>query len=81
MEIGLVPVVNRGQYPGLYLITGPARMVRPVLNLHTNSTEMIGSFEQVQNHLISSFIYTFIFYEVLHYNILFAGLHEYSSSS
>lgn len=47
MEIGLVPVVNRGQYPGLYLITGPARMVRPVLNLHTNSTEMIGSFEQV----------------------------------
>jgi DNA-directed RNA polymerase I subunit RPA2 len=47
LEIGLVPVLTGGQYPGLFLMTGPARMVRPVLNLSTNTTEMIGSFEQV----------------------------------
>ena len=47
LEIGLVPVLTRGQYPGLFLMTSPARMVRPVLNLSTNTTEMIGSFEQV----------------------------------
>ncbi|CAI8014211.1 Probable DNA-directed RNA polymerase I subunit RPA2 [Geodia barretti] len=47
LEIGLVPVLTGGQYPGLFLMSGPARMVRPVLNLSTNTTEMIGSFEQV----------------------------------
>ena len=44
LEIGLV---TRGQFPGLYLMSSVARMVRPVLNLTTNTTEMIGSFEQV----------------------------------
>ena len=47
MEIGLVPPLKKGQYPGLFLMTSPARMVRPVLNLATNTQEMIGSFEQV----------------------------------
>ena len=51
LEIGLVPVLTGGQYPGLFLMSGPARMVRPVLNLSTNTTEMIGSFEQVYNWL------------------------------
>ncbi len=36
-----------GQYPGLFLFTGPARMVRPVVNLALNAIELIGSFEQV----------------------------------
>ena len=47
LEIGLVPMLKRGQYPGLFLFSNPARMVRPVINLATNVTEMIGSFEQV----------------------------------
>ena len=35
------------QYPGLYIFTTPARMMRPVLNLGLNLVEMIGTFEQV----------------------------------
>jgi DNA-directed RNA polymerase I subunit RPA2 len=35
------------QYPGLYLFATLARMVRPVVNLQLDKTEMIGSFEQV----------------------------------
>ena len=35
------------QYPGLYLFSGLARMVRPVINLRLQRTEMIGTFEQV----------------------------------
>ena len=45
LEIGLVPALPRGQYPGLFLMSSPARMVRPVLNLSTHTTETIGSFE------------------------------------
>ena len=50
LEIGVVPVLKGGQYPGLYIMSTPARMVRPVLNLSTNTTEMIGSFEQVSHY-------------------------------
>ncbi|CAJ0577780.1 unnamed protein product, partial [Mesorhabditis spiculigera] len=35
------------QHPGVYIFTEPARMYRPVRNLITDSTEMIGIFEQV----------------------------------
>lgn len=51
LEIGLVPLLKHGQYPGLFLFSTPARMVRPVINLATNVTEMIGSFEQVASCL------------------------------
>lgn len=47
LEIGYVPPAKNGQFPGLYLFTTPARMMRPVCNLATNTTELIGSFEQV----------------------------------
>ncbi|XP_070550165.1 DNA-directed RNA polymerase I subunit RPA2-like [Ptychodera flava] len=48
MEIILVPMTGKAsQYPGIYLFTTPARLMRPVLNLVTNTTEMIGTFEQV----------------------------------
>ena len=40
-------MLKQGQFPGLFLFSNPARMVRPVINLATNVTEMIGSFEQV----------------------------------
>ncbi|XP_001606574.2 DNA-directed RNA polymerase I subunit RPA2 [Nasonia vitripennis] len=48
MEIVLVPKKNvPSQYPGVFLFTGPTRMMRPVKNLSVNKTELIGTFEQV----------------------------------
>ena len=48
---GLFPLANtqktKGQFPGVFLFTTPARMIRPVTNLRTNSREYIGTFEQV----------------------------------
>ena len=38
-----------GQYPGLFIFTGPTRMVRAVRNIGFDKTEMIGTFEQVRN--------------------------------
>ncbi|XP_052246155.1 DNA-directed RNA polymerase I subunit RPA2-like [Dreissena polymorpha] len=48
MEICLVKSTPyASQYPGLYLFTTPARMLRPVRNLGLQEVEMIGTFEQV----------------------------------
>lgn len=49
LEIAHVPMKScKGtQYPGLYLFTGPARMMRPVMNLACKQVELIGTFEQV----------------------------------
>lgn len=49
LEIAHVPMKScKGtQYPGLYLFTGPARMMRPVINLACKQVELIGTFEQV----------------------------------
>lgn len=48
MEIVLVPREAKcGQYPGLFLFTNAARMMRPVINLAAQKVEMIGTFEQV----------------------------------
>lgn len=48
LEVVLVPLKHvKSQYPGLYLFTGPARMMRPVLNLYNNKVELVGTFEQV----------------------------------
>ena len=47
-EIVLVPSKKvAGQFPGLFIFTGPARMMRPVVNLAMNDIELIGTFEQV----------------------------------
>ncbi|VDM58705.1 unnamed protein product [Angiostrongylus costaricensis] len=35
------------QYPGLYIFSDPARLIRPVRNLVTDSVEYVGTFEQV----------------------------------
>ena len=49
LEICLVPITSvASQYPGLYIFSTPARMMRPVLNLAASKVEMIGSFEQVR---------------------------------
>nr|XP_002131003.1 DNA-directed RNA polymerase I subunit RPA2-like [Ciona intestinalis]XP_018667297.1 DNA-directed RNA polymerase I subunit RPA2-like [Ciona intestinalis] len=48
LEICLIEYTGKPtQYPGLYLMSQEARMVRPVMNLITGTVEMIGSFEQV----------------------------------
>lgn len=38
---------NTVQFPGIFLFSGPARMMRPVKNISLNQIELIGSFEQV----------------------------------
>jgi len=35
------------QYPGVVLFGSPCRVMRPVLNLASETLELIGSFEQV----------------------------------
>ncbi|KIJ56502.1 hypothetical protein M422DRAFT_197419 [Sphaerobolus stellatus SS14] len=47
LEIGYVPESKGGQYPGLYLFSSRARMMRPVKYLENNKNDSIGSFEQV----------------------------------
>lgn len=48
LEIVLVPInENVSQYSGLFMFTGPARMMRPLLNIAANKVELIGTFEQV----------------------------------
>ena len=46
-EVAFLPPGNRGSpYPGLYLFTGNARLVRPVLQRASGHTEFIGPLEQ-----------------------------------
>ncbi|XP_066595001.1 DNA-directed RNA polymerase I subunit RPA2 isoform X2 [Prorops nasuta] len=48
IEIVLIPKKTiPSQYPGLYLFTGPTRMMRRVKNLAAKKEELIGSLEQV----------------------------------
>lgn len=47
MEIAYIPYKKKGQFPGLYLFVGPARLMRPVKNLALNKIEYIGTLEQV----------------------------------
>ncbi|WFD30693.1 DNA-directed RNA polymerase [Malassezia sp. CBS 17886] len=47
LEIGFVPTSHGGQYPGLYLFSGRARMLRPVTYLYNGRQEHVGPFEQV----------------------------------
>merc|ERR550519_1851461 len=47
-EIVLVPEKDiPGQYPGIFIFTGAARMMRPVMNLKAGMVEYVGTFEQV----------------------------------
>ncbi|KAI8429800.1 hypothetical protein MSG28_000328 [Choristoneura fumiferana] len=39
-----------GQYPGVFLFTTEARMMRPVINLSTGQLELIGTMEQLQDY-------------------------------
>ncbi|XP_070167298.1 DNA-directed RNA polymerase I subunit RPA2 [Polyergus mexicanus] len=48
LEIALVPKKKvPAQYPGLFLFTSAARMMRPVINLAVQEIELVGTFEQI----------------------------------
>ncbi|KAF6840110.1 DNA-directed RNA polymerase i subunit beta [Colletotrichum plurivorum] len=46
LEIGYVPPSNGGSYPGIYLASAPARMVRPVKYLPLDKEDFVGPYEQ-----------------------------------
>ncbi|MCP9260235.1 DNA-directed RNA polymerase subunit beta [Dirofilaria immitis] len=47
VERSIDPINILVQYPGLYIFTEPARLIRPVKYLPSNRIEFIGTFEQV----------------------------------
>lgn len=47
LEIGFVPESKGGQYPGLFLFSTRARMMRPVKYLANSCNDQVGPFEQV----------------------------------
>ncbi|RXW25414.1 hypothetical protein EST38_g453 [Candolleomyces aberdarensis] len=47
LEIGFVPESEGGQYPGLFLFSTKARMMRPVKYIPNSRDDQVGSFEQV----------------------------------
>ena len=46
LEIGYIPDEEGGQYPGIYLSSQPARMIRPVRYLPLDKADYVGPFEQ-----------------------------------
>ncbi|MCJ1426764.1 DNA-directed RNA polymerase I subunit RPA2 [Sticta canariensis] len=46
LEIGYVPNSNGGQYPGIYIFSQAARMIRPVKYLPLDKEDFVGPFEQ-----------------------------------
>jgi len=46
-ELAFVPKRKNGQFPGLFIFTSLARMMRPVINMKYNQVEFVGAFEQV----------------------------------
>lgn len=46
LEIGMIPTSSGGLYPGLYLFTDPARMLRPVKYIPEDKLDYVGPFEQ-----------------------------------
>ena len=46
LEVGYIPSTKGGQYPGVYLFSQAARMIRPVRYLPLDKQDFIGPFEQ-----------------------------------
>ena len=46
LEVGYVPNAEGGQYPGIYIFSQAARMVRPVKYLPLEQRDFVGPFEQ-----------------------------------
>ena len=53
-EIAFIPAAQgkvAGQFPGIFIFTGAARMMRPVFNIAARAIEYIGTLEQVNQLL------------------------------
>lgn len=83
MEIALVPKKTvPAQYPGLYLFTSPARMMRPIMNLAAKNVEYIGTFEQIYLDICVTpeeayegvIYYFFLLLSLIYYVILFVKI-------
>lgn len=46
LEVAFLPYVEGGVYPGVYLFTNAARMMRPVQQLPSGAIELLGTLEQ-----------------------------------
>lgn len=46
LEIGYIPCLKGGQYPGIYLSSQASRMIRPVRYLPLDKQDFVGPFEQ-----------------------------------
>lgn len=46
LEVAFLPYIKGGVYPGLYLFTNAARMMRPVQQLPSKAIELLGTLEQ-----------------------------------
>ena len=46
LEVGYIPQTHGGQFPGVYIFSQAARMVRPVKYLPLDKLDLIGPFEQ-----------------------------------
>lgn len=46
LEIGYIPCLKGGQYPGIYLSSQASRMIRPVRYLPLDKRDFVGPFEQ-----------------------------------
>ena len=46
LEVAHIPHERGGAYPGVFLSTAPARLLRPVAQLPHGARELIGSLEQ-----------------------------------
>ena len=46
LEVGYIPSTNGGQYPGVYIFSQAARLIRPVRYLPLDKLDFIGPFEQ-----------------------------------
>lgn len=54
LEIGYVPQSRGGQYPGVYIFSSQARMIRPVRYLPLDKEDWVGPFEQVYMNIAVS---------------------------
>jgi DNA-directed RNA polymerase I subunit RPA2 len=54
-EIAFIPAAQgkvAGQFPGIFIFTGAARMMRPVFNIAARAIEYIGTLEQVSHQIL-----------------------------
>jgi hypothetical protein len=56
LQIAHIAYEEGGPFPGVFIATTPARMIRPVLQLSSGKVEMIGPLEQVSLLEISSYL-------------------------